>query len=119
MIPSASLIQGNEFERLSTQKLLEILNTGLLFERGRALFILGRRSSQDENLILRVVEEITDSKNRNARTVGTVSISFLGIAGLLEAGTSNAQEAVQKLLETWPEPDCSHLLDFLKSASLI
>lgn len=110
-----SLLPNDEFSQLSTTNLLEILEHGLLLERGRALFMLARRSGDNKELIDTVVREIYDSKNRNTRTIGTVSISFLGIAGLLEADTSDTKEIVKKLLESWTEPNRSDLLVFLKS----
>ncbi|MEA5606084.1 hypothetical protein [Nostoc sp. UHCC 0252] len=114
-IKENSLLPDDEFYQLSTRKLLEILEKGLLLERGRALFVLGRRSAEDKELIDIVLKEIYDSKNRNTRTIGIVSISFLGIAGLLEAGTEDTKKIVKKIIETWTEPDCSNLLLFLKS----
>ncbi|MBE9209005.1 hypothetical protein IQ244_21175 [Nostoc sp. LEGE 06077] len=109
-----SFLHNDEFYQLPTTKLLEILENGLLLERGRALFILARLSGENKKLIPIVVKQISDSKNRTAITIGTVSISCLGIAGLLEADTHDTREIVKVLLETWTEPDRSNIIDFLK-----
>jgi hypothetical protein len=113
-----TFLQDEEFEGLETLQLMEILKNGLLFQRGRALFELARRSGKEEKLIEMIVGQIVDEKNQQSRTVGIASISFLGIAGLLTANTSNTREVARKLINDWSEPDRTNLLEFIKSASL-
>jgi hypothetical protein len=64
------------------------------------------------------VSEITDPKNIDARLIGTVSVSHIGITCLLATDTAHAREAVRNLFCTWPEPDRSDLLWLLKSEGL-
>ncbi|OCQ90427.1 hypothetical protein BCD64_27520 [Nostoc sp. MBR 210] len=109
-----SLLPSDEFYYLPTNKLLEILEGGLLLERGRALFMLARRSGNDQKISRIVVQEICEPKNRNSKTIGIVSISFLGVAGLLEADTDNTKETVKHLIESWTEAERSDLLVFLQ-----
>ncbi|ALF54193.1 hypothetical protein ACX27_17290 [Nostoc piscinale CENA21] len=113
-IDTKSLLPNDEFSHLPTNKLLEILESGLLLERGRALFMLARRSGNDQEISRIVVQEICEPKNRNSKTIGIVSISFLGIAGLLEADTDNTKETVKHLIESWTEAERSDLLVFLQ-----
>jgi hypothetical protein len=113
------MLQDDEFERLSTQSLEEILDKGLLLERGRSLFELARRSGEDKELIKKVVNEISNPKNISSKTVGMVSLSFLGMAGLLGANTELTRSAARSLFEIWPESNRGNLVDFLTSASLV
>jgi hypothetical protein len=114
-----TLLQDDEFEKLSTSELLEILDKSLLLERGRALFELARRSGEDKVLLEKIVNDISNPKNMNANTFGLVSLSFLGMAGLMEANTETTKSAAKKLLEAWPEFGRSDLIYFLQSSSLI
>ncbi|MBD2448416.1 hypothetical protein H6G76_14860 [Nostoc sp. FACHB-152] len=109
------LLPNDEFYELPNTKLLEIFEKGLLLERGRALFVLARRSGENKDITHIVVKQIYDSNNRNTRTIGIASISFLGIAGLLEADTNDTKETVKNILELWAEPDRSNLILFLQS----
>jgi hypothetical protein len=114
-----TLLQDDEFESLSTSRLLEILDKSLLLERGRALFELARRSDEDKILLEKIVNDISNPKNVNTKTFGVVSLSFLGMAGLMEANTDATKSAAKKLLEAWPESSRSDLIYFLQSSSLI
>lgn len=110
-----TLLPNDNFYQLSTTELLGILKNGLLLERGRALFMLALRTGDNKELMHTVLKEIYDSKNRNAITIGTVSISFLGIAGLLEAEPNDTQEIVKKFIESCTASERSVLLIFLNS----
>jgi hypothetical protein len=113
------MLQDDEFKKFSIQQLEEILDKGLLLERGRSLFELARRSGEDKELVERVVNEISNPKNINSKTVGMVSLSFLGMAGLLEANTELTRSAARSLFDIWPESNRGNLVDFLTSASLV
>jgi len=113
------LFDDEKFLKMSDRELLKKLSkNNILFERGRALLQLARRSGSDEQNLEFVIAQIQDIDNINARTVGLVSIAHLGVAGLLEANTLLTVNAVKKLLEEWQEPDRSDLLWFLKSSFL-
>ncbi|MDY6940308.1 MAG: hypothetical protein SWY16_21970 [Cyanobacteriota bacterium] len=114
-----SLLNDSEYEQLSELALEDILNAAGVLEKGRAIFELARRSRNDEKRLKIVLDRINNSQNLNSRTVGIVSISHWGVAGLLEANTPRAREAVQMLLDRRSEPDRSNLIDFLESASLM
>lgn len=105
-----------EFQILSNEKLIHLLDSLSFFDRGRAITELARRSGQQVELLDLVVERILNYNNMKARTVGLVSVSHLGMAGLVEANTSLTLKIVKELIEKWPEPDRSDLLDFLESA---
>jgi hypothetical protein len=114
---SQNSLRDHEFEQLCTQELIERLQEGLL-QRARALYELARRSGEDENLLGQVVFEISKPANKNIRTVGLVTVSYLGVAGLLESGTESTRIAAQELISNWLEPDRTDLIHFLESLSL-
>lgn len=111
---NASLFQDEEYSNLETTQLIEILRKSLLLQRGRALYELARRTRENTELMDLVTSEIRDPKNRSARTIGIVSIAFLGLAGLLEADTEMSRKAASEIIETWEEPDRSNLLEFIR-----
>jgi predicted lipid-binding transport protein (Tim44 family) len=112
-----SFLQDKEFENLKTAELMNIIQNDLLFQRGRALFELSRRSGVENSLIEIVTAAITNPQNMAARTIGTVSLSFLGIAGLLEADTEETRQLANELIESWPKDDRTTLTEFLSSVS--
>jgi hypothetical protein len=113
------LVQYKEFDQLSTESLLELLNSDSRVNRVRALSTLARRSSQDGIITASVLKGITEPKNREARLLGsTISVSHVGFAVLWEFGPPDVRECLQKLLKNWPEPDRTDLLWFLKSQSI-
>lgn len=113
---SKQFFNDEEFVKISNRDLMKKLSKNYsVFERGRSLLQLARRSGKDLKKIELVIAQIQDIDNRNARTVGLVSIAHLGVAGLLEANTSITRSAANKLIKEWSEPDRSNLLDFLES----
>lgn len=112
-----TFLQDSEFEALTTSELVELLKQPLILEKGRALFELARRSSEDNDLLGMVVKEVHSSKNKSTRTVGIVSISFLGIAGLLYSDSNYSKNTATELIDSWKEPDRSNLVEFLDSLS--
>jgi hypothetical protein len=114
-----SFLDDKEFESLNTYQLIETYQDGLLFERGRALFELARRSGKEENLIEVVKNEIVSEKNIKAKTVGLVSISFLGVVGLLAANTDSTKLVATEIIKSSQEPDRTNLIEFLRSAGYL
>jgi len=112
-----TFLQDSEFEALATSNLIEVLRQPLILRKGRALFELARRSSENNDLLEIVVKEMNDPKNKSPRTVGIVSISFLGIAGLLHSSSEYSKKTATELIDSWVEPDRSSLVEFLDSLS--
>lgn len=113
-----NITMSEKFDQFPTTNLLELAITGSAFYRAHALSALARRSIQDEILLDQIVQGITDSKNIQARVMGTISVSHIVIASLLQTNQPKAKEKVKNLLETWPESDRSDLLWFLKSEGI-
>ena len=110
---------SEQYDRSSTSELLRLLDDSSIISRMHALTALARRSCQDESLIKRVVEAISDSRNLNARLRGSISVSHLGVASLLRTRKSKSVSAAEQLIDQWQEPDRSDLLWFLQSESLL
>jgi hypothetical protein len=113
-----ALSSDKEYDQLPTTELLELLRNKSKLSKGRALAALARRTRNDVSLVREVISAISDPANQETRIMGTISVSHIGVACLLEFGSSRTKELVKQLLEHWPEPDRSDLLWFLKSESI-
>jgi hypothetical protein len=109
---------SKQFEEYATTKLIELLDSNAGFYRAHALAALAKRTSQDETLISTIIENIRDPKNVETRIIGTISVSHIGIANLLQANSSKAREAAKDFVNSWPEPDRNDLFKFLRSESI-
>jgi len=107
-----------EYDELSTAQLLKLLSSESKLSKGRALAALARRTKEDESLVNETVAAISDPANKETRIMGTISVSHIGVACLLDFGSSKTKELIKHLLKQWPEPDRSDLLWFLKSQSI-
>jgi hypothetical protein len=56
-------------------------------DRGRALLELGRRTRTRPDLREEVVRYVRDEGNANSVTIGTITVSQLGLAGLVASGS--------------------------------
>jgi len=104
--PSApqALAPDLEFRELVTGELLAMVpRVGeSVLRRGRALMELGRRASDEAALLPQVAALVRDPGNRRLRTVGAVSVSQLGTAGLLAGGSGPAAALALELAAEWP-----------------
>lgn len=109
-----SFLQDDELEKKSTSDLIKIVDNGLLLERARAIYLLAKRCESDEKIIPHITEKIFASKNRSAKLLGTVTVSFLGIGGLVEVDTPQAKKIVNNFMKTLSENEYKDLVFFLK-----
>ena len=102
--PTRLLDADPEFRGLDTGKLTAMVPSAResVLRRGRALMELGRRASDDATLLLEVAIMIRDPANRRLITVGTVTVSQLGTAGLLAGGGASAAALARELAAEWP-----------------
>jgi hypothetical protein len=63
---------------------------------------LGRRASSDAALLPQAAALIGDPANQRLTTVGTVTISQLGAAGLIAGGSQPAAALARDLAAQWP-----------------
>jgi hypothetical protein len=93
-----------ELRKLGTSELLAMVPSGRVsvLRRGRALMELGRRASDDTALLPDVAVMIRDPGNRRRSTIGAVSVSQLGTAGLLAGGGGPAAALARELAAEWP-----------------
>jgi hypothetical protein len=105
-----SFLKNDEFDDKSTVDLIEIVNNDLLLERARAIYSLAKRCKNDDNLILQITEKIFDPKNKKAKLLGMVTVSFLGIGGLVEADTTQTKKVVNSFIKTLSKNEYEELL---------
>jgi hypothetical protein len=74
-----------------------------VLRRGRALMELGRRAAGDAALLREVADMIRDPESRRLMTIGTVSVSQLGTAGLVAGGGHSALALARELAGEWPD----------------
>jgi hypothetical protein len=88
-----------ELRELAAGELLAMVPSGRVsvLRRGRALLELGRRACDDTALLPDVALMIRDPGNRRRITIGAVSVSQLGTAGLLAGGGGPAAALAREL----------------------
>ena len=93
-----------ELRELDTGELLAMVPSARVsvLRRGRALLELGSRASDDTALLRDVAVMIRELGNRRLITVGAVSVSQLGTAGLLAGGGGPAVALAPELAAEWP-----------------
>jgi hypothetical protein len=92
-----------EFQALEIDELrvMATRNGGSVLSRGRALMELGRRASGDAAL-LGEAGLVRAPENRCLLTVGSVSVSQLGVVGLVAGGSDGAFALAVELAGEWP-----------------
>lgn len=102
--PRGLLAPDPEFGELGTGELVAMVARAgeSVLRRGRALMELGRRASDEAALLPQVAAMVRDPGNRRLRTVGAVSVSQLGTAGLLAGGSGPAVALAVELAAEWP-----------------
>ncbi len=108
-------LEGDKFENYSTSDLIKIVDSSLLLQRAKALFFLAKRCKTEEKIIPKVTKKIFDSENRTAKLLGMVTVSFLGIAGLVEANTPKTKKIISDFRKTLSKYEYEDLVYFLES----
>lgn len=107
-----------EFRDLNIDELRVIVtrNSGSVLRRGRAMMELGRRASSDTALLQEVADMIRAPENTQLMTVGTASVSQLGVAGLVAGGSERALTLASELVGEW-QPDAQSDFAWLMRSS--
>lgn len=102
-VPGGLLAPDPELRELGTGELLAMAGSARVsvLRRGRALLELGRRASFDTALLSDVAVMVRDPGNRGLMTVGAVSVSQLGTAGLVAGGGGPAAALARELAAEW------------------
>jgi hypothetical protein len=108
------------FQELDTADLLAMVHraAGSVLRRGRAVMELGRRASDDPALLTEVAALIRDPVNRRLITIGPVTVSQLGTAGLVAAGRGPATALARELAAEWPPADQSGFARLMTSSGI-
>jgi hypothetical protein len=116
--PSGVFHPDREFGDLPTGELLVMAaeTHESVLRRGRALMELGLRASGDLALLQEVAAMVRDPGNRHLVTVGAVSVSQLGTAGLLVGGGDLAVALAWELAAEWPVGERSDFAWLVSSA---
>ncbi len=107
-----------EFQKLDTAELLAMVPCAAksVLDRGRAAMELGRRAADDPALQPEVAALIRDPANRRLITIGSVSVSQLGTAGLVAADSEPTSALARELAAEWPPADQSDFTHLMTSA---
>lgn len=118
--PRPLLSPDLEFRELGTGELLATVPRAAesVLRRGRALMELGRRASGDPALLAEVAAMIRDPDNRRLATIGTVSVSQLGTAGLVVGGSGPAAALARELAAEWPTAEQADLAWLMTGAGV-
>jgi len=92
-----------EFQDLNLDqlRLITARSGGSVLRRGRALMELGRRASSNTALLQEVADMIRAPENTQLMTIGTTSVSQLGVAGLVAGGSERALTLASELVGEW------------------
>ena len=109
-----------EFRELNIDELRVIAdsNSGSVLRRGRAVMELGRRASDDAALLQEVADMIRAPENTQLMTVGTTSVSQLGVAGLVAGGSERALTLASKLAGEWQHDAQSDFAWLMRSSGI-
>ena len=116
--PCGLLAPDPAFQKLDTAELLAMVPraTESVLRRGRAAMELGRRAADDPALLTEVAALIRDPANRRLITIGPVSVSQLGTAGLVAAGSEPTTALARGLAAEWPPGDQSDFARLMTSS---
>ena len=105
-------------QKLDTAELLAMVPCAAesVLRRGRAMMELGRRAADDPALLTEVAALIRDPPNRRLITIGPVSVSQLGTAGLVAAGAEPTPALARELAAEWPPADQSDFARLMTSS---
>jgi hypothetical protein len=109
-----------EFRELGTDELVAMVSRPgeSVLRGGRTLMELGRRASSDTALLHQVADMVRDPENRRFIAMGTVSLSQLGMAGLVAGGGEPAAALAQELAGEWAAGKRSDFAWLMKSSGI-
>jgi hypothetical protein len=118
--PCGLLAPDRAFQELDTAELLAMVACAAesVLRRGRAVMELGRRAADDPALLTEVAALIRDPANRRLITIGPVSVSQLGTAGLVAAGGDPTTTLARELAAEWPPGDQSDFALLMTSSGI-
>ena len=109
-----------EFQALDIDELrvMATRNGESVLHRGRAMMELGRRASGDAALLLEVAGLVRAPENMRLLTVGTVSVSQLGAAGLVAGRSESALALAAELAAELPLDERSDFARVMRSSGI-
>lgn len=104
------------YESLPSSELLPLLQHRSAFTRARVLGTLARRLGSEPALAENIYAAMTKPTNRDARTVGAVSVTQFGLAVLLSTAIPEAHGLAREYLATLPAAEQAALMAWLQAA---
>jgi hypothetical protein len=116
--PRGLLAPDPAFQKVDTPALLAMVRCAAesVLRRGRAAMELGRRAADNPSLQAEVAALIRDPANRRLITIGPVTVSQLGTAGLVAAGGEASMSLARELAAEWPPGDQSDFARLMTSS---
>ena len=112
------VVQRLKSGELPLPEIVSLLQYRSPIVRANAWEAIAAQGSGNDSILNDVMAEATDPANKGP-LMGTISVAHVAVACLLRIGTPPVTQAVQTLLETWPEPDRTDLTWYLKSEGLM
>lgn len=103
---------------VSVEDIRRLLHDDSIVVRANALEALVNHARHEEGLLHEIREAATSPENQ-IRLMGTISVAHVAVACLMRVGGDRAVEAARGLIASWPEPDRTDLLWYLKSEGLV
>lgn len=95
-----------------------LLHDDSIVVRANALEALVNHARHGEGLLDEIREAATSPENQ-VRLMGTISVAHVAVACLMRVGGDRAVAVARDLIASWPEPDRTDLLWYLKSEGLV
>ena len=99
-------------------EVIDLLHDTSIVVRANALEALIPHVQHDDRLLEQLKAAVVEPENQ-VRLVGTISVAHVALGCLLRVGGGKATEVAKSLIDTWPEPDRTDLLWYLRSEGLL
>jgi hypothetical protein len=113
-----AVVQRLKSADLPLTELASLLQYRSPIVRANALDAIAVRTRGTDSLTGEVLAAAADPANA-VPLMGTISVAHVAVACLLRIGSPKADQSAKALLETWPEPDKTDLMWYLKSEGLL
>jgi hypothetical protein len=102
----------------TVEEIRHLLHDKSIIVRANALEAIVSHCQRDEGLLDEICNAITPL-GRQTRLLGNISMAHIAVGCLMKVGSDRAVGVARDLIASWPEPDRSDLLWYLKSEGLI
>jgi hypothetical protein len=106
-----------EAEQATDEQLNEMIHSDSFLQRVNAMNEIGYRLQNgfDAQKLKSLIAAIQETRNQSQVTLGTISVSHIGMSALAKVEDARAKAAFENLLKYWNESDRGDLLWYLES----